>query len=405
MERVVCRSSLLAVLLAVTILSGATPLGAASQGESHPAASSINAFALDMYNQIKKADANLFFSPYSVSACAAMAYAGAGGNTASQMAKVFRYSLDQKELSRSFASLNGALFASSRAGDLRLNIANAMWGQQGYGFRKEFLELLQSDYGSTLREVDFAKAYEQARQAINRWAEEETGGKIKDLLAPETITSVTVLVLTNAVYFKGMWQSVFEEKATKHEPFTLLDGSTMSAALMRQTGNFPYTEGDSFQALELPYKGEDLSMVVFLPRRHDGLDMFEKSLTMENLDNWCGGLQPRPVRVFLPRFEMTDSFMLNNALKSMGMIDAFSSSADFSGMTGRKDISVSGVIQKTFIKVSEEGTEAAAATGMVVAKAGKPFDEVEFRADRPFIYLIRHRPSGCILFMGRLVRP
>jgi serpin B len=242
-----------------------------------------------------------------------------------------------------------------------------------------------------LHEVDFIRAAETVREIINTWVEKETRDKIKNLIPPGALSSLTRLVLTNAIYFKGNWARQFEKDKTIDAPFTLTNGRKVNVPMMNQTANFGYMEADNFQALELPYVDNELSMIILLPKRFDGLGDFEKKMNPEDLSNWLTKLCSRKVIVSVPRFKMTSQFGLAGVLKSMGMRDAFSTSADFSGMNGRKDLFISAVIHKAYVDVNEEGTEAAAPP--------------VFRADRSFLFLIRDNHSGSILFIGRVMNP
>ncbi|MFQ5869160.1 MAG: serpin family protein [Candidatus Zixiibacteriota bacterium] len=363
-----------------------------------------NAFALDLYAELKNRDGNLFFSPHSISTALAMTYAGARGSTERQMAQVLHFELGQEGLHPAFRELFMEL--NSRQGGRRyeLSVANALWGQKGYRFLEEFRELVRKNYGGGLNQVDFVKASETARRTINTWVEGETRGRITDLLKPGIINSWTRLVLTNAIYFKGYWASRFKEELTEEAPFTLVTGGKVNIPMMHLNGEFRYMETDDFQALELPYLGGDLSMVVFLPKETEGIRNFEPSLTAGDLKKWLARLREQEVLVALPKFKMTCDFRLDQTLKSMGMTDAFEE-ADFSGMTGRKELFIAAVVHKAFVEVNEEGTEAAAATGVVVALKSAPPSQPVFRADHPFLFLIRDLGSNSILFIGRVMDP
>jgi len=363
-----------------------------------------NAFALDLYAQLKKEQGNLFFSPFSISTALGMTYAGARGNTERQMAEVLHFELGQEGLHPAFRELFMEL--NSRPGGRRyeLSVANALWGQKGYRFLEEFRELVRKNYGGGLNQVDFVKARETARRTINTWVEGETRGKITDLLKPGIINSWTRLVLTNAIYFKGYWASRFKEELTQEAPFTLVTGGKVNVPMMHLNGEFRYMETDDLQALELPYLGGDLSMVVFLPKETDGIRNFEPSLTAGSLKKWLVRFREQEVLVALPKFKMTCDFRLDQALKSMGMTDAFEE-ADFSGMTGRKELFIAAVVHKAFVEVNEEGTEAAAATAVVMEKGAVGQRPPVFRADHPFLFLIRDLRSNSILFLGRVMDP
>ncbi len=366
-----------------------------------------NAFALDLYAQLRKGEeGNLFFSPYSISAALAMTYAGARGDTEAQMAKVLHFKLEQLLLHAAFRALNDRVLGGKKERAYQLHVANALWGQKGHRFLDFYLELVRANYGAGLRQVDFMRATEEARQRINAWVEEQTQDKIKELIKRGILDRLTTLVLTNAIYFKGNWASRFDVKQTRDEPFTLLDGKKVNVPMMHQAAKFKYVGDKSVQTLELPYVDDELSMIVLLPRKGDGLPALERSLTKNNLAKWLSGLREQEVEVALPRFKSTWACELQNELKSMGMTDAFSlPAADFSGMTGEQDLLIDKVIHKAFVDVNEEGTEAAAATAVVAKLKSVPVTPAVFRADHPFMFLIRDNRSGSILFLGRLMSP
>jgi serpin B len=288
-----------------------------------------------------------------------------------------------------------------------LSIANALWGQQGFAFRDDFLTLTRQHYGAGLRTVDF-QAPEPARQTINRWVEEQTRNKIKDLMPEGSIDAMTRLVLTNAIYFKGPWEEPFPKAATRPAPFQLGGGKTVQAPLMHVGGNFGYFESDTLQAVSLPYAGDSLSMVVLLPRKVDGLAELERALTPKALAGWLSGLARRDGDVMLPRFQMSSSFDLQAALEALGVRRAFHRGADFSGLTPSPEpLYISKVVHKAFVDVNEEGSEAAAATGVGISvlSAPVPRQRFTFRADHPFLILIRGSRTGSILFLGRVANP
>jgi len=365
-----------------------------------------NAFAVALYGQLRDQGGNLFFSPESISTAPAMAYAGARGDTASEMAKTLHFTLPPDRLHPAMGALLDDLNAAHDG--YQLSVSDALWAQQGSRFLEDFLNIIKSDYGGGLNEVDFRGATEAARLTINRWVEQKTQDKIKDLLPPGAVRANTRLVLTNAIYFKGDWQTQFDKAQTKNEDFHLSPAQTKKALLMHREGGFNYFNGGTFQVLELPYKSGELSMIVFLPNDVSGLSAFEPSLTASNLQQWLRQLGPvAKVIVTMPKFTMTRQFELGSALSAMGMPQAFGDDANFSGMTGNRDFAISAVIHKAYIDVNEEGTEAAAATGVTMraAVARAPQPPVIFRADHPFVFLIRDNHSGGILFMGRVADP
>ena len=374
-------------------------------------AEGCNRFAFDLYARLKGGEGNLFLSPYSISTALAMTYAGARGRTADQMAQVLHLPSSGEAVHAAYAALQNDLNAAGPgAPGYELIVANRLWGQKGHAFLPEFLALLEARYGAGLEQLDFARATEAARQTINGWVEEKTREKIKDLLKPGILNAMTRLVLTNAIYFKGKWAGPFNEKATREEDFFITPEKKVAAPLMHRTAKFGYFEGDGLQALELPYQGDRLAMVVLLPKRNvppgakDGLAAREASLSSEKVAEWIGKLRRRKVEVALPRFKTTAEFSLGDTLVAMGMTDAFGR-ADFSGMTGTRDLFISAVIHKAFVDVNEEGTEAAAATAVVIRPLNGGGSPPAFRADHPFLFLIRDTKTGAILFLGRILDP
>jgi serpin B len=361
-----------------------------------------NAFALDLYGRLQATEGNLFYSPYSVTSALAMTYAGARGQTASEMAEVLHFTLPPGRLHPACADLKLQIETGEPDNSCQFSVANALWAQQGLPILDEFRELTQDHYGAGLRELDFLAATEQARQTINAWVEQQTRNKIRELLKRGDVGPATGLVLTNAIYFKGLWQAQFDPTQTQEAPFTIEPDRQVQVPMMQQSAEFAIGHGEGVQLLELPYVDEDLAMVVLLPREQDGLPLLERSLTAENLDKWLSTLRQRKVLVYLPRFELTERFDLSELLRAMGMPAAFSGRADFSGITGTRDLFISKVLHKAFVSVDEEGTEAAAATGVVMKRTALP---PTFRADHPFLFLIRHRPTGAILFIGRVIDP
>ncbi len=410
---------LLAVCVWAALLAPSAPV--AAQGGPETVAASGNAFAFDLYQRLRADPSNLIYSPYSIAAALTMTYAGARGTTAQQMAGVLHISLPPDELHPAMAALHADLLAVEPADSgeepLRLSIANAVWGQQGYPFRAEYLDLLDEYYGAGLRLLDFVAAPEPARQAINDWVSDETEQRIEDLLPPGSIDPDTRLVLTNAIYFKGAWASAFEDYLSLDGPFTLLDGSTVTVPMMGQTGYFGYAASDSaagasFQAVALPYQGGGAAMLILVPEvgapEAGGFDSFEASLDADVFQAALDSLESTNVALTMPRFETTAEFSLVETLAALGMPDAFAPArADFSGMADPAggDLYVSEVVHKAFIAVDEAGTEAAAATGVVIGVTSAGPMPVELTIDRPFIYAIYDRATGAILFLGRVLDP
>lgn len=391
----------------------AAPRGAeAAPDPNLPAVgNAINAFSVDLYKHLARHEGNLFLSPTSLETALAMVYAGARGDTAEQMADVLHFGrVPEGQLHPAFGQLLETLNppqAGGRDRPYELTIANALWGQDGYAFNPEYLQLVRRYYGGNLQNVDFVEAPEASRQRINQWVERQTNDRIQDLVPPGAIDALTRLVLTNAIYFKGRWAEPFEERFTRDEAFRFADGSSADVPLMRRSGEYGYAEIDGVQVLSLPYGGEELSMVVVLPRDARALAALERDLTLEQLQRWARGGRRQEVHVFLPRFKIESQFSLGEALQAMGMTDAFSDDADLSGIAQAEQLAISAVLHKAFVDVNEEGTEAAAATAVIVGVTAAPpqSEPPVFRADHPFLFLIRENRSGAILFLGRVSAP
>ncbi len=380
---------------------------ATAEAPAPPAAvvEGMNTFAFDLYGRLAAAsDENVFLSPASISTALAMTYAGARGNTESQMDAVLH--LPERNVHEGFGAMVDYLNALGKQEKFDLTMANALWGQRNYAFRPQFTELLDARYGAGLRLVDFQGETEAARVAINDWVEEQTNDKIKDLIPPGVLTSLTRLVLTNAIYFQGTWEHQFNPDSTRPMPFTTAAGKEVETPTMFQEARFRYAEDAAAQCLEMGYKGADMAMTILLPKRKDGLPDLEKDLDAAALHRWTERLKAQKVKVYLPKFTMTTEFQLSGILAAMGMPDAFRpGQADLSGMDGTKKLFIQEVVHKAFVDVDETGTEAAAATGVVVGITSVPPPMPTFRADRPFLFLIRDTRSGAVLFVGRLNEP
>jgi serpin B len=362
-----------------------------------------NAFALDLYARLRERKGNLFLSPYSLSTALAMTSAGARGPTLAEMTKTLHLP-GQATLHPSATALIHQINGAGKKRDYQLSTANALWGQKDFGFLPGFLDLTRDHYGAGFREVDFVKDPERARKAINDWVERATQGKIKELLAKGVLDEEDRLVLTNAIYFKGAWATPFDKKFTKDQPFLLAGGEKIRTPMMVQELSVGYHDDEELQAVEMPYAGKQLSMVVLLPKKADGLPALEKSLSADRLAAVIRKLRVQDVDVSLPRFKMTAEFRLKETLTAMGMKISFTHVADFSGMAGESKprLFIKDVIHKAFVEVNEEGTEATGATGVIMKYVSKPPD---FIANHPFLFLIRDRGTGSILFLGRVSDP
>jgi serpin B len=380
--------------------SGATPEGISAHVNAN------NQFALDFYSNIRnKEDGNIFYSPYSISTALSMTYEGARGQTADEIQSVFHFSSIDSERRSSTAAIYNSL--NKWNARYKLHTANALWVQEDYPISDEYTDTIERYYVGKASNVDFAGATEQARQTINSWVEQKTNYKIKDLFPQGSLGSLTRLVLTNAIYFKGTWVKQFDEAKTMDEDFRVSSGQTVRVPMMRLTGNeavFNYSETGELQVLEMPYEGGDLSMIILLPK-DDNIESLEESLTLENLNQWKASLREQRVDVYIPKFTFESKYFLNENLKEMGMPLAFTEAADFSGISGERDLYIAIVVHQAFVDVNEEGTEAAAATGVGIATTSMPPPAPVFRADHPFIFMIQERGTGNILFMGRVVNP
>ncbi len=368
------------------------------------------AFALDLYARLRDRRGNLFFSPFSITNALAMTYAGARTRTEEQMRETLHFSISQPALHHVSAALNFELQANALQHENRLFIANALWGQRSYSFEPDFCDLLAETYDAPFNEVDFDQSPEAARAAINDWAEAKTKGCVKELIAK--VTPLCRLVLTNAIYFLGKWKNPFDHAYTRSEPFTvkasLFSEKKIQVPMMRQTDRFAYLEEPTFQALELLYVGEELAMLILLPKKIGKLAELEAWLTPQNLDAWTAKLRPCKVQTFLPKFKINWNTELSDPLAAMGMPDAFSRDrADFSGITHDSDgLYIAKVIHNANVDVGEEGTEAAAATAVLMDTWSAPPEPMTvFRADHPFVFLIRDCRTKIVLFVGRLVNP
>lgn len=364
-----------------------------------------SAFALDLYQVIRDQENNLFFSPYSISLALAMTYAGARGETAQQMVDALQFSLPQERLHPAFNAIDLTLMGYGGGDNFTLRIANAIWGLTGTRFEDEFLDTLSLNYGAGMRRLDFDSNPEGARLRINEWVSEQTNDKIRDLLPPQSIKPLTVLVLTNAIYFNAAWEYAFPVEGTSDGEFTLLEGSKVTVPMMAWPRHVSvrYAEGDGYKAVELPYKGASVSMLILLPELNR-FEEFDSALSATRVEEILNGLEEREVLVRMPRFRYECPLSLANILAEMGMPIAFTPTADFSGITTDYQIWIDKVLHKAFISVDEKGTEAAAATAVTMVM-GIPPSPVEITIDSPFIFLIRDDATGTILFMGRVLNP
>jgi serpin B len=379
-------------------------------------------FALALYQALKNTDSNIFYSPYSISTALAMTYAGARGKTAEEMADTLGFTLPSERLHKTYNALAEELSKRGKGADLyimqpegepaketvegfRLNIVNALWGQEGYKFLDEYINLVEKYYDGNLKSLDFINNPEPSRLEINDWASEQTEGRINDVLPAGSINPLTRLVLTNAIYFKARWEHGFSPKATKDDTFYLLTNETVTVPMMNQKAKLYYAVKDNVQAVRLPYLGGDIAMTILLPPESE-FTTFESSFNAKKLASIIEDMELREVRLTLPKFKLEDDYRLDKKLSEMGMPDAFSQgAADFSGMTGKKDMFIGTAIHKTFISIDEVGTEAAAVTAIGMVGAAPPPVPVDVVVNHPFIFLIQDIKTGTILFAGRVLNP
>jgi len=382
-----------------------------SASDSTQLASDNAAFAFDVYKRLILANNNVIFSPASISIALAMTYAGAAGTTASEMAGTLHFTLPPAQLHPAFDALDLALASRGQGmlgadgGPMQVNIVNALWAEKTYTFRSDFLDTLAANYGADVNLLDFINAPDPSRLAINTWVAEQTNNKIQDLLPQGSVDGSTKLVLTDAVYFNAAWKTPFDPNVTYDGSFTLLDGSSVSAKFMgAELPNIPAAQGTDFVAAALPYADDRLSLVVVLPDVGKFSEV-ESSFDASALGTLVAGLTSQQVILALPRFRIETGTALKDLLTALGMTSAFTPGiADFSGMDGTQNLFVGDVIHKAFINVAEKGTEAAAATGVVMSGSAAPIGLL-INANRPFLYFLRDQPTGAILFMGRVMDP
>jgi serpin B len=394
------------------------------------AAKATNELAVDLERQLATGNENLCVSPYSIQSALAMTFAGADGDTRTEMARVLHFSSDASAVAASFTSLQHSLEEMSvktaelvkkskefggPSEPITLNIANRLFAQKNYDFRQDFLSLVKQNYGAAFEPLDFTADPAAATQHINKWVADQTHDKIRDLIPADALNKLTRLVLANALYLKAPWADPFSEKTTQPEPFHVRDGAPVDVPMMRKTARFGYAKREGFTAVSVPYVGDDLQFLVLLPDEVNGLRALESKLTTNVLAQ-CTKLEAQDVNLHLPRFKLEPpTIALAEKLQALGMKSAFDipqGSANFDKMAPRKPndyLYISNVFHKTFISVDEKGTEAAAATAVVMMRATalarpKP-PPIEVKVDRAFIYAIQHVPSGVCLFLGRVMDP
>lgn len=367
-----------------------------------------NRFAVDLYKQLSSDTGNLFFSPYSIYSALTMAFAGAKQATAGEMITTLHLPYTNEKIHQAMNGLTRRLLSSAVLGDIELfkfSIANAVWAQADYPILQTYLDTLSENYAAGLKIVDFRNKEEAAR-IINDWVAEQTAERIKDLISKASITPATRMVLTNAIYFKANWASQFKERDTAEAPFYLLDGTSQNVEMMFQEADFTYVRNQQFDAVSMPYEGGNFTMVLLMPKGQS-LSEYEKGLSPEILTGLANSKTSAKMKLFVPKFGIEKSLNLVEILRKLGMKTAFEDTADFSGMTGSKDLKITDVVHKAFLQVNEGGTEAAAATGVVIGLTSvmPTEDMIEMHFDHPFLLMIRDNSTGALVFLGRYMQP
>ena len=392
-----------------------------TQGGIQQVVNANNQFAFDLYSELDKSeDSNIFYSPYSISAALAMTYEGAKGQTADEMKSVFHFP-ESNILRPNFAAIYNKINKKNKP--YKLSTGNALWAQYDYTFLDEYMNRVEQYYGGKAANVDFRQAEERekSRQTINAFIEEQTNDKIKELIPKGILTEMTRLVLTNAIYFKGTWEWEFDKSDTRDQDFKITPTNIVKTPMMYMDpdkAKFNYADLEKLQILELPYKGEDISMLILLPKQGEDYDyetgeriisdytLKDIELSAEKLKEYKAQMKETKLdSISLPKFEFDSKYFMKDTLSAMGMPTAFTSDADFSGMDGTLNLYIDTVIHQAYVKVDEEGTEAAAATAVIMVEKSVAMPRNVFRADHPFVFIIQEKETGNILFMGRVTDP
>ncbi|MAH43302.1 proteinase IV [archaeon] len=401
------------IILVTIFISGCTVAQAMMLDDSEATSEGVkavvnsnNQFTSDLYSKLLETEeGNIFFSPYSITSAFAMTYEGARGTTAEEIKQVFYFPDEEIVLRSSYARLFNLINKPDKS--YQLSTANALWAQEDYPFLEEYLSIIENYYGGETTNLDIEGDIEGSRQTINKWVEDQTYNKIKDLIPKGILKPTTRLVLTNAIYFKGTWLNQFDPKNTREMNFYVSDTETVTANMMYlvpKENKFNYAETDNLQLLELPYEGEEISMMVILPKTGK-MPLVESNFTSDNLELWKNSMTDQKVTIYLPKFKFKTNYFMVPTFKDMGMVSAFRAPpADFSGLDGTKTLKIQEIIHQAFVEVNEEGTEAAAATAVVIGKESASINPI-FKADRPFIFIIQEKSTGAILFLGKVMDP
>lgn len=363
-----------------------------------------NKFAIDLFHKIAENETgNIFFSPVSITSAMGMTCVGAKDETQTQIEKVFHFPHDSKNFHSELGDIQKRYNSLSAKG-VEISMVNKLWAEKTYKINKPYIKQVKKNYSSSIELVDFIQQPESARSKINSYISDQTKNRINELLPVGSINSLARLVLTNAIYFKGDWQTQFVSKKTKEADFFISSEKKEPCQMMSTNGNFKLFEENDYQALELPYKGDNLSMLIILPTEGIDIKAFQKNLQYSTLKDIVAGLSKQEVWVLLPRFKSTTGYQLKPILTDMGMPIPFSNEANFTKISSKNDLKIFDVYHKAFVEVNEKGTEAAAATAVVIG-VKSVMRSFKFEANRPFIYVIRDTKTGIVLFMGRLSNP
>ncbi|MDK2907577.1 MAG: serpin [Candidatus Woesearchaeota archaeon] len=391
----------------------------ATQYGTQEVVNAVNQFAFDLYYQLEQSETgNIFYSPYSIFSALAMTYEGAKGETAEEMESVLHFP-EVDTLRANFAAIYNNINKEDK--EYELKTGNALWVQQDYPFLDDYLNIVERYYGGKAVNVDFVREPEKSIQTINSFIEEQTNGKIKDLIPEGAINELTRLVLTNAIYFKGTWEWEFDKSDTKEKDFKITPKEVVKIQMMHMDPDkteFNYAELEKLQILELPYKGENISMLILLPKQGETYDyeteeiivynytLGDIELSAEKLNEYKAHMKKTKLdSISVPKFEFDTKYFMKEVLSAMGMHSAFSSDADFSGIDGKRNLFINQVIHQAYVNVDEEGTEAAAATAVGMVETAMPRNMKIFNADHPFIFIIQEKETGAILFLGKVVNP
>jgi len=371
-------------------------------------AKSVNEFTFSFFESVNKNDKNIIFSPYSISAALTMTYCGAEAQTQRAMAQTLFLTEDRNQVADIYAQYNRSINAPIITDNITLKNANSLWGEKSYPFKREYIELVEAKFGAPLTKLSFINEPKECTETINKWVEKKTENKIKDLIPEGVISGNTRMVLVNAVYFYGGWAKAFEKQASAKQNFYLNETDTIELDFMNTYSKLYYFENELFKAVEIPYKGKAASMILFIPKNIAGIENLAKTLDFKTYESWNAQMVESNVMLSVPKFKVESDFELSDVLSNLGMKIAFTNNANFTAMSEKDDLKIDKVFHKATIEIDEEGTEASAATAVVMVRKTavfKPLNNVEFKADRPFLFVVKENQNNSILFMGKVLKP